>query len=95
VIRQFQSEYIIKSEFTYILEFFETNIQQGKLNMKWLSNTFVLICVGLAFAIVQRTEAAEQCICTMEHNPVCGSDGKNYTNPCFLTCQQKIDPGNN
>ena len=27
-----------------------------------------------------------ECICTMQYQPVCGEDGKQYSNPCMAEC---------
>lgn len=31
-------------------------------------------------------EAKEDCMCTMQYDPVCGCDKKNYSNACVAGC---------
>jgi hypothetical protein len=56
---------------------------------KWF---FVLLLFGLCQATCKKTTGEckgpeiKDCMCTMQYDPVCGCDGKEYGNACMAGC---------
>ncbi|XP_017778279.1 PREDICTED: turripeptide Gsp9.3-like [Nicrophorus vespilloides] len=52
---------------------------------------FVCSLIVVLVFVAVGSEAQENCACTFEHRPVCGSDGITYPNKCTLGCRQRED----
>jgi hypothetical protein len=54
--------------------------------MKLFANTAVVLTCSLFFLLNSCSNAELACVCGEVLQPVCGSDGQSYANPCYAEC---------
>lgn len=60
--------------------------------MKFIFAT--LAALLMIFVVFQQTEAKNTaCLCPRNMDPVCGTDGETYANPCLLRCEADSEVG--